>query len=168
MTDARTRGVQVRPPQNRIERRAVWWWMAQSAVFALPILAGLIAATYFWESQRGWLSVAVGLWIVATIVFMFVEPFWRYRVHRWETNDKAVYALTGWYVREWRVAPLSRIQTVDSIRGPLEQLMGLATLRVTTASSKGAIDIAGLSAETAADLAEKLTEITQDIPGDAT
>lgn len=168
MTDTTTHGVQIRPPRHRVEKRAVWWWMLQSAFWCLPILAGLLIAAYFWESQRGWLWFVIAAWSVYTIATIVVEPFWRYAVHRWETNDQAVYALTGWYVREWRVAPLSRIQTVDSIRGPLEQLMGLATLRVTTASSKGAIDIGGLSAETAAELAEQLTAIAQEIPGDAT
>lgn len=57
---------------------------------------------------------------------------------------------------------------MDALRGPLEQMLGLSTLRVTTASSYGAIDIGGLDQKTAARLAEELTEITQQIPGDAT
>lgn len=168
MTETTPRGVQIRPPRHRVQRRAIWWWMLQSALWCLPILTALIVAATFWESQRTWLLVAVAAWSLYTVATIAVEPFWRYAVHRWETNDQAVYALTGWYVREWRVAPMSRIQTVDAIRGPLEQLMGLATLRVTTASSKGAIDIGGLDAETAAEIADRLTAITQEIPGDAT
>nr|WP_249419816.1 PH domain-containing protein [Rhabdothermincola salaria] len=102
--------------------------------------------------------------VVATVV----EPWWRLRVHRWEVTEEAVYALTGWWVLEWRVAPISRIQTVDTIRGPLEQVFGLATLRVTTASSAGAIDVVGLDDEVAARVAERLTAITQRTPDDAT
>ncbi len=60
------------------------------------------------------------------------------------------------------------IQTVDAVQGPIEQLLGLATLRVTTASSRGAIDIGGLDKDTAARVAEELTQIAQLIPGDAT
>jgi membrane protein YdbS with pleckstrin-like domain len=60
------------------------------------------------------------------------------------------------------------VQTIDAVRGPLEQLLGLSTLRVTTASSYGAIDIGGLDRETAAQLADALTAITQQTPGDAT
>lgn len=75
---------------------------------------------------------------------------------------------TGVLLREWRIAPMSRIQTVDTVRGPLEQLFGLATVTVTTASAKGAVRIGGLAHGTAAELAERLTRITQDTPGDAT
>jgi membrane protein YdbS with pleckstrin-like domain len=71
-------------------------------------------------------------------------------------------------VREWRVAPLSRVQTVDAVRGPIEQALGLATLRVTTASSSGAISIVGLDKDVAAELAERLTLVVERVPGDAT
>lgn len=160
--------LRLRPPQHRLDRRAVWWWMASSASFGLPIIVGTVVGMVLWEAARPWLlPVLIGA-VLLTLVTTLVEPQWRYAVHRWEATDEAVYALTGWIVREWRVAPISRIQTVDAVRGPLEQWFGLATLRVTTASSSGAIDIVGLDHEVAADLAEKLTAIAQTIPGDAT
>jgi membrane protein YdbS with pleckstrin-like domain len=132
------------------------------------VLAVLGALAVWWEAARPWLvapAVVAGLW---TVVRVIVEPRWRYAVHRWETTDDAVYGLTGWIVREWRVAPLSRVQTVDAVRGPLEQALGLATLRVTTASSGGAISIAGLDKDVAAELAESLTHVVERVPGDAT
>lgn len=158
----------LRPPAHRVERRAVGWWILQSLVFAVPILAGAIVAYVLWEAARPWLIVAIIAASLFLIVGVAVEPFWRYRVHRWETTHEAVYARSGWLVREWRAAPLARVQTVDALRGPLEQLLGLSTLRVTTASSYGAIDIGGLDQKTSARLAEELTEATQQIPGDGT
>lgn len=161
-------GLELRPPQHRVERRAVWWWTLQAALFGLPLVAGAWVAFATWPSARPWLLVvAVGVTLSAP-VGLVVEPAWRYRVHRWEVTDEAVYGLSGWWVREWRAAPISRIQTVDAVRGPLEQLLGLATLRVTTASSKGAIDIVGIDHAVAARVAERLTAITQTTPGDAT
>jgi len=161
-------GIALRPPRNRIERRAITWWALQSLVFWGIILAAIIATQIFWEAARSWLIAPLVIVSVLLVVGTVVEPMWRYAVHRWETNDEAVYALSGWLVREWRVAPISRIQTVDAIRGPLEQMLGLATLRVTTASSKGAIDIGGLDKEVANEIAERLTTITEMTPGDAT
>lgn len=71
-------------------------------------------------------------------------------------------------MRVWRVAPLSRVQTVDSVRGPFEQIFGLATLRVTTASSSGAIEINGLDKDVAERVVEQLAAVTERTPGDAT
>lgn len=161
-------GVRLRPPNNRVERRAIVWWALQSLVIAVPAAVGVIVAYSLWEDARPALVVAaigVALFTVGGVV---VEPWWRYAVHRWETTDEAVYGLTGWLVREWRVAPISRIQTVDAVSGPLEQLLGLATLRVTTASSQGAVEIGGLDREVAAEVAERLTAIAEVVPGDAT
>ena len=69
---------------------------------------------------------------------------WRYLVHRWEVTDTAVYTQTGWWARERRIAPMSRIQTVDHVEGAISRLFGLATVTVTTASAAGALEIAGL------------------------
>lgn len=158
----------LRPPQHRVERRAIGWWVLQAlAVPGLP-LVGVIVAYALWESARPWLLPLLIVAVLAVVVAVVVEPLWRYRVHRWETTDEAVYALTGWLVREWRVAPLSRVQTVDAIQGPVEQLLKLSTLRVTTASSGGAIEIGGLDKATADRIAEDVTRIAQLTPGDAT
>lgn len=158
----------IRPPKHRVERRAIGWWMLQSLIVFGPILVGAIVAYLWWEAARPWLVVAVAASVVLLIVGVVIEPLWRYRVHRWEATDQAVYARTGWLVREWRAAPLSRVQTVDAIQGPIEQLLGLSTLRVTTASSRGAIDISGIDKETAARVVEDLTRIAELTPGDAT
>jgi uncharacterized protein len=106
--------------------------------------------------------------VVIGLGYLLVMPRWRFRVHRWETTDDAVYTSAGWINQEWRVAPMSRIQTVDTERGPLQQLFGLATVTVTTASAAGALRLAGLDHVVADDLVEQLTETTQATPGDAT
>ncbi|WP_102159617.1 PH domain-containing protein [Zhihengliuella halotolerans] len=158
----------LRPPEHRVERRAIGWWMLQSLVFFGAIFAATLVAYLWWEAARTWLVLPLVAAAALLAVGLLIEPFWRYRVHRWETTDEAVYARTGWLVREWRAAPLTRVQTVDAIQGPLEQLLGLSTLRVTTASSAGAIEIGGLDRETATRLAEQLTRIAELTPGDAT
>ncbi|PSK99202.1 hypothetical protein CLV30_118106 [Haloactinopolyspora alba] len=162
------RAVGLLPPRHRVERRAILRWMLGAVAFPGTLTAAVAIACVVWEAARPWLVVVVIALAVFTAVGVLIEPFWRYAVHRWEATDDAVYALTGWIVREWRVAPISRIQTVDAVRGPLEQVMGLATLRVTTASSRGAITIGGLDSDVAAAAAERLNAITQRTPGDAT
>jgi membrane protein YdbS with pleckstrin-like domain len=97
-----------------------------------------------------------------------VVPIWRYRVHRWEVTGSAAYTQTGWWARERRIAPMSRIQTVDWDQGPLERLMGLANVTITTASAAGALEIAGLDRETAEDLVAELTLKADAEAGDAT
>lgn len=106
--------------------------------------------------------------IVVALAHVTVMPWWRYQVHRWETTPDAVYTQSGWLRQEWRIAPISRIQTVDSERGPLEQLFGLANVTVTTASAAGPLRVHGLDRSTAQRLVDELTANTQITPGDAT
>jgi hypothetical protein len=128
----------------------------------LGVLAVLI------PPARPWLLLALGVGLLVGIPYTVVMPFWRYRVHRWEVTEDAVYTRTGWLWQEWRIAPMSRIQTVDTQRGPLEQAFRLASVTVTTASAAGPLKIKGLDHEVAAELAERLTEVTQANRGDAT
>ncbi|NWN87295.1 MAG: PH domain-containing protein [Micrococcaceae bacterium] len=160
--------VALRPPKHRVERRAIGWWAIQSALITVPLMVGAIVAYVLWGSDSWWIILIVVAAAIVLVLGVMVEPLWRYRVHRWETTGTAVYARSGWLVKEWRASPLSRIQTVDALQGPVEQLLGLSTLRVTTASSYGAIDIGGLDKATADRVADELTKLTEAIPGDAT
>ena len=110
--------------------------------------------------------VAVALVLLAA--YVAVVPQWRYLVHRWEVTDTAVYTQTGWWARERRIAPMSRIQTVDYAEGPVARLFGLATVTVTTASAAGALQIAGLAKARALQLVDELTLKADAVEGDAT
>ena len=168
ITRAFDAGDQMRLPRLRIERRAIAWWMARALILWGILLTVLIVASVLWEPARVWLIAPMILVVIVLLVKVLVEPWWRYAVHRWEITEHATYASNGWLVREWRVAPSSRIQTVDAVRGPLEQLLGLSTLRVTTASSYGAIKISGLDRATADEAATRLAVVAELSEGDAT
>lgn len=169
LADAGAAGaLELRPPRHAVDPRAVRWWTAQALLTVVPAAVALVVGAALSEGPRSWLLVVLALVVVGGGAYVVVMPRWRYRVHRWETTDEAVYAAAGWIWQEWRVAPLSRVQTVDTVRGPLQQLFGLATVTVTTASAKGALKVEGLDAEVAADLVEQLTAVTQATPDDAT
>lgn len=160
--------MRLRPPNSTLNERVVGWWRVQLLLTTAIPVAVLAVLGLLIEPARAWLlTPAVVLAVLGLACTLFL-PNWWFRVHRWEVTDEAVYVRTGALWQEWRIAPMSRIQTVDTMRGPLEQAFRLATVIVTTASSKGAIKIEGLDHELAAELAEQLTRITQATPGDAT
>lgn len=160
--------LRLRPPRNRVDPRAVRYWMTGEAISnaVVAVILGVLALLI--EPARFWLLLALAVALLIGIPYMIIMPLWRYRVHRWEVTDEAVYTRTGWLWQEWRIAPMSRIQTVDTARGPLEQAFRLSSVTVTTASAAGPLKIKGLDHEVAADLAQKLTEVTQANRGDAT
>ncbi len=159
----------LRPPAHQVHPRAVRWWQLH-ALIALVALAGpqLVALLALGDAAPGWLPVTTAVTAVVAIGYGLVVPPILFRIHRWEVTDEAVYTLSGLLVREWRIAPISRVQTVDTERGPLQQLLQLASVTVTTASARGPVKIRGLAAADAAELARTLTETTRATPGDAT
>ena len=78
-------------------------------------------------------AVVVGL----SAAYAVVMPSLRYRIHRWEVTSDAIFTRSGWLSREQRIAPLNRVQTVDSHQGALMRLFGLSSITVTTASAAG-------------------------------
>ena len=160
--------VALRAPAHRVSRRAIVYWTVRAAIGWL-VLAG---AEVVWLIGAGSLVPLRLVALVATgvlaVLHLMVMPQWRYRVHRWESTDQAVYTQTGWFTQERRIAPISRIQTVDSAFGVLERLFGLANVTVTTASAAGPIKVHGLDKDTASQLVAQLTSTTAATPGDAT
>jgi membrane protein YdbS with pleckstrin-like domain len=160
--------MQLRDPAHLVSPRAVAYWTVRAVPLWILVLAGELL--WLWgSSDHSGVQVAV---LVLTVLFaaahLIAMPRWRYRVHRWEVTDTAVYTQSGWLSQERRIAPISRVQTVDTARGPLEQLFSLANVTVTTASAAGPLRIQGLDRATAEGLVAELTEITSHSKGDAT
>ena len=161
--------LRLREPANLVSPKARWMWLAEGAMFMLVLLG--VQAAWWWIDGRGSRTphLVVGVvWLVVSVLYLSIMPVWRYRVHRWENTETAVYTQTGWLDQERRIAPVSRIQTVDMTRGPVAQALGLASVTVTTASAAGPLKIHGLDVDVARHLVEDLTALTIAERGDAT
>jgi membrane protein YdbS with pleckstrin-like domain len=161
--------LRLREPANLVSPRARLMWLTEGALLMLVLLGGQVA--WWFIDGRGSRTphlVVGAVWLVVTVLYLSIMPIWRYRVHRWEHTETAVYTQTGWLDQERRIAPVSRIQTVDMTRGPVAQALGLASVTVTTASAAGPLRIHGLDLDVARHLVEDLTALTIAERGDAT
>ncbi|MFC0432345.1 PH domain-containing protein [Kutzneria buriramensis] len=164
-----TTGVRLRAPRHPISKKAIPYWTVRALPGWIVLLVIEVLVKVLPDDPPGaWLTVAIVVTVVLALVHLAVMPSWRYRVHRWEVTPTAVYTQSGWIDQEWRVAPLSRIQTVDTERGPFEQMFGLAKVTVTTASAAGPLHIHGLDLDVARQLVDDLTAATEASEGDAT
>jgi uncharacterized protein len=158
----------LRPPAHSVSRRAIPFWTARAGAVWLVLLA---AQVVWFVLAGGLVPLRVTALVVTAVLaaaHLLVMPQWRYRVHRFEVTPDVVYTQSGWFNVERRIAPISRIQTVDTQRGPLEQLFGLTDVTVTTASAKGPVHIHGLLDAEAQQLVARLSEYTRLSKGDAT
>jgi membrane protein YdbS with pleckstrin-like domain len=155
-------------PAHPPSRKAPLVWAIGAAIPWLILAVGQMV-WFAIDPRLLWVhALAAAVTVFAIMVFVVVVPLWRYRVHRWDVDAKAVYTRTGWLVQERRIAPISRVQTVDTERGPLDQLFGLANVTVTTASSAGAVRIVALDSDVADRVVAQLTDIAAIGAEDAT
>jgi membrane protein YdbS with pleckstrin-like domain len=163
----------VREPAWSLPRSAIGLWVTESVIgcFLLGLAVG--AFLLFVPADTGgpipalrWL-IPLGFALYA-VVAIGVRPWVKHRVHRWEVTGDAVYTLTGWLTRTWTLVPISRIQTVDVTRGVLQQMFGLATVAVLTASSQGTVRVPHLEADVADRVAEDLAHRAEQVRDEAT
>jgi putative membrane protein len=103
---------------------AVIVW-ALTWAFAFLILGGVLVV---------WLGWAWAWALVLLLPYGFWLSLRRHRLLRWARQDGYVLARLGWWkVITWAV-PESKIQHVTVSQGPLQRMLGLATLSIGTAS----------------------------------
>ena len=163
----------VRDPAWSLSRSAIGLWVTEGVIGTLVYGAIVAAGVLLVPGSVGgpvpvlrWLlPVLVGVYAVVAIG---MRPWIRYRVHRWEVTAETVHALTGWLTRTWTLVPVARIQTVDVTRGVLQQLYGLASVAVLTASSQGTVRVPHLEVAVAERVADDLARRAEQVRDEAT
>ena len=142
---------------NRLHPRVRVVWAVQAAVTAVVVGLVVFAVSRFALSLPVWAPVAAfAVFLVGGVGLALA----RYRVWRYEVRDDALYLERGVFTRVRTVVPFVRIQHVDSSRGPVERLVGLASTVVYTAGSRGAdVTVPGLTPDGADGLRERLKRL---------
>jgi len=163
----------VREPAWSLSRSAIGLWVTESVISSLVLGIGAAAVALFLPAEPGTPLPALR-WLVPIAVLLYaaiaigVRPWFKHRVYRWEVTPDAVFTRTGWLSQTWTLVPISRIQTVDVTRGVLQQLFGLSTVAVLTASSQGTVRIWHLESDVAQRVAENLAHRAEQVRDQAT
>lgn len=141
-------------PRIQIVWIVSWFFLATALGAVLSILDNV------------WLGFIypLGLPVFLTLFFAgTVHSILRYRIWRYQIREDSLYLKRGVITRVHTVVPFSRLQHVDTQRAALERLMGLSTLVVYTAGSRGAdVSIPGLKPEEAEELQGSLKDKTME------
>lgn len=143
-------------PVRRLDPRVRYVWVLGSVMGSL-MLGAIAGVVGFFVLN----SLLVG---PATFLFLFalgaVLAVLRYRSWAYEVREDSLYLERGVLTHTRTVVPYVRIQHVDASRGPVERTLGLATVVVYTAGSRGAdVSIPGLTTDRADDLQERLKRL---------
>jgi hypothetical protein len=142
-------------------------WIVRSAVgagFLGAIAAGLtfvVGAVTTSLSEGIRTPATVGGAVVALVLLLgIVRAVLLYRSWTYVVRPDSLYLSRGVFTRVRTVVPYVRVQHVDTRRSPLERLLGLSTLVVYTAGSRGAdVRIPGLTPAGASTLQQRLERL---------
>ena len=156
-TSTEARSGDVEGPVRTLDTRIRLKWYGQ-VVLALAVLGalgtGLSMAT---DVVQPWLVAVVVLPLLA-IGLLWVRL--RYRLWAFQFRTDHLFLERGVYRNVETVVPYVRIQHVDTSRGPVERVLGLSTLVVYTAGSRGAdVAIPGLPAAEAESMQDRVKEL---------
>ncbi|PSP90598.1 hypothetical protein BRC90_01430 [Halobacteriales archaeon QS_4_69_34] len=132
--------------------RVVWFLGALASALAVGVAVFVADRLALDLGVRVDLLVFVALAVLGGIVALL-----RYRVWRFEVQEDALYLERGVLTRVTSVVPFVRVQHVDTQRGPVERLVGLSSVVVYTAGSRGAdVTVPGLAPERADAIQQRL------------
>ena len=138
-------------PQLRRMRRTV---LTVAAAVGLALLAFLTTVLL----SMTW-AVALAVVLLALAGFGWWVIGRNARAWGYAERDEDLYIKHGALFRELVAVPYGRMQFVDITAGPLEQLYGIASVRLHTASPRTNARIPGLPADEAAWLRDRLTDL---------
>jgi membrane protein YdbS with pleckstrin-like domain len=142
---------------ERLDPKVKRVWQVDAAL-GWMLLSGLAAAALFLaERSPAWALIVALL----GLVYVLRVPPNRYRHFTFRVGPVDVRVAHGWLWRTESVVLHSRIQHVDTRQGPIERMMGLATVVVFTAGSVGAmVAIPGLATARADALRDRLVRLS--------
>ena len=149
------------PPREHLDPRARTLWRISGLLGAIP--TALIAAATAYGLVRldlvpAPVAAAVALLVVAAAavgVWPYPDLLWRH--WRYEIGEAEVDLQHGWWTTTRTLIPITRIQHVDTRRGPLQRRFGLASVVLYTAA--GASEIPALADHVAAEARDRIAAL---------
>jgi len=140
-----------------LHRRVQLLWFGAVVLGASIVAGALLLIDRFLYSLP---TVAVaGLWLLI-VILGGIHTVLRYRRWGFTLDDDSLFLVRGVITRVDTSVPYVRVQHVDTQRGPIERAVGLGSVVVYTAGSRGAdIEIPGLRPDRATELRERLRDL---------
>lgn len=154
--------------ERSLDPRMVKVWRVFSALRMVPLLLIGTATGVLTLDRWGW-AIGLGLLALLGVSLLWYQPA-RYARWRWRLTDLALELRHGVIIHAQETVPYFRIQQIDVIQGPVDRLLGLAALAVTTASASGSVALPGIPAGDApavrAELLARAAEAVHEHPGE--
>lgn len=150
---------------RRLDPRVVVGWRVSSAIWTAIIQGG--AAFGVWNFFPRFGPAAAAIAAVIWVGWVAWYPSARLRRWRWRLTDLAIELERGVITHRHDAVPYFRIQQIDISAGPIDRMLGITSLSVTSASASGSAGLPGIPAELAPSVREELLRRAEASLGDS-
>ena len=141
---------------EKLSKRALYCMYVAGIITGAVVLAVIGAVDYFWIFPE---NITVGKWIslalaVLIVLDVFVSPYFRYNRYRYSINEECIDIIEGYLFVKRNIVPIERLHKLQTKKGPIDQLFGVAKVVVTTGG--GDVTLEFLEEDRAEQIAENL------------
>lgn len=142
---------------NPLHPSHLWVLRIRGLILLVPLLVVATVAGV----ALGEVGVPIGLVPGATaligLALLLVLPNRRHRAWGWREEEDELHVRNGVLIRTYTIVPFGRVQHIDIAQGPIERPLGLATLIVHTAGTRGAsVPLPGLARDQAEAMRDRI------------
>ena len=146
------------PPTLALAPEALGLFVVESLAGSVPIAIAAVVLSLLFVGGTSGIAISAAAVAVAVAIAAIV-PRIRLARFRYEVREDEIDLLRGVFVVTRTLVPMARVQHVDTRRGPLSRLFGLAAVVFHTAA--GANEIPALRTADAASIRDRIAELAK-------
>ena len=141
---------------EKLSKKALGCMYVATALWSAILLVAIIVSYVLWFVPENImvgkvLSLVFGFMILANAI---ISPYFRFHRYRYKIDEEFIDIREGYLFVTREIVPIERLHKMETLRGPIDSMFGVAKVKVTTAG--GEVTIRFLEEEKAERIAEGL------------
>lgn len=141
---------------EKLSKKALGCMYVATALWSIILLVAIAVSCVLWFIPEDimigqMLSVVFGVLILANAI---ISPYFRFHRYRYKIDEEFIDIREGYLFVTREIVPIERLHKMETMRGPIDTMFGVAKVKVTTAG--GDVTIRFLEQEKAERIAEGL------------
>ena len=141
---------------ERLSKKALGCMYTAAILAAVVETIAIVVVNVLWLFPNDIMigKIISGVLLVIVVLQAVVSPYFRFHRYRYSINEEFIDIREGYIFVERNIVPLERLHKMQTIRGPIDRMFGVAKVVVTTAG--GDVVLRFLEEEKAEFIAENL------------
>jgi uncharacterized protein len=136
--------VNIKEPQNRISPRAIRVWIISEVIqntigFAVLGVLFYLDDLFSWKEWIGWVLIIFLAVSIPAAIWSFISPFIKYKSWRYDVDEEYIQIKSGVWQEKHLLMPMTKVQSVETVQGPIMRRYGLYSVTMGTMGSSHTI-----------------------------